>query len=88
MLLTTSGALSRLMELPSTGWRRRYRVRAYGRTNDKALLPLKDGLEVDGVQYGPIEAAIDQVQGGNSWLTVSITEGKNRKYGRLCGILG
>ena len=79
LLLTNDGGLARLLELPSTGWTRRYRVRAYGRTTQRALDTLKDGVEIDGVQYGPIRAKLDQAQGGNSWVTLSINEGKNRE---------
>ncbi len=79
LLLTNDGGLARQLELPSTGWTRRYRVRAYGRTSQKALDGLKDGVDIDGVQYGPIRANIDQVQGHNTWVTLSINEGKNRE---------
>lgn len=88
LLLTTDGGLARLLELPSTGWKRRYRVRAYGRTTERALEALKDGLEVDGVQYGPVTATLDKQQGGNSWLTISISEGKNREVRTICRHLG
>ena len=84
LLLTNSGDLSRRLELPSTGWTRRYRVRAHGRVNQRALDNLKDGIEIDGVQYGPVRANLDQVQGGNVWLTMSINEGKNREIRTLC----
>lgn len=83
LLLTNSGALSRRLELPSTGWARRYRVRAYGRVTQKALDSLKDGVEIDGVQYGPVRAQLDQQQGGNVWVTLSINEGKNREVRNL-----
>ncbi|MEL7488784.1 MAG: pseudouridine synthase, partial [Pseudomonadota bacterium] len=88
LLLTNDGALARRLELPSTGWTRRYRVRAYGRVSQKALDALGDGVEIEGVQYGPIRAAIDQVQGGNTWLTMSINEGKNREIRAICRHLG
>ncbi|MEM6650516.1 MAG: pseudouridine synthase [Pseudomonadota bacterium] len=88
LLLTTDGGISRMLELPSTGWRRRYKVRAYGRTTARALEALKEGVWVEGVEYGPIEAAIDQVQGGNTWLTLSITEGKNREVRNILRHLG
>lgn len=84
LLLTTDGALARLLELPSTGWKRRYRVRAYGRTSQAKLDRLKDGLEVDGIQYGPVQAVLDKQQGGNSWLTIAISEGKNREVRAIC----
>ena len=79
LLLTNSGELARELELPSTGWTRRYRVRAHGRVRQSQLDALKDGIEIDGVQYGPIKAVLDQTQGGNQWITLSINEGKNRE---------
>lgn len=88
LLLTNSGGLARRLELPSTGWTRRYRVRAYGRVTQAALDRLKDGIEIDGVQYGPIRASLDQTQGGNQWLTISINEGKNREIRHVCRHLG
>ena len=88
LLLTNAGALSRELELPATGWVRRYRVRAYGRTTQKALDRLKDGVEIEGIQYGPIRAMLDQQQGGNQWITLSITEGKNREVRNVMRHLG
>lgn len=88
LLLTNSGALARRLELPSTGWARRYRVRAYGRVTQSQLDALKDGVEIDGVQYGPVRATLDQTQGGNSWITLSINEGKNREVRNLMRHLG
>ena len=69
LLLTNDGALARHLELPATGWLRRYRVRAHGAVTQEALDKLKDGIEIDGVRYGPIEATLDKVQGTNVWLT-------------------
>ena len=83
LLLTNSGALARRLELPSTGWARRYRVRAFGRVTQGQLDSLKDGVEIDGVQYGPVRATLDQTQGGNVWITLSINEGKNREVRNL-----
>ncbi|MEM9496004.1 MAG: pseudouridine synthase [Pseudomonadota bacterium] len=88
LLLTNSGDLSRFMELPSTGWTRRYRVRAYGKVSARDLEALKDGVEIDGVRYGPVRASLDQYQGGNVWMTMSINEGKNREIRTLCRHLG
>ncbi|MEM8770273.1 MAG: pseudouridine synthase [Pseudomonadota bacterium] len=88
LLLTNDGGLARRLELPATGWTRRYRVRAYGRTNQKALDALKDGVEIEGVQYGPVRAAVDQVQGGNTWITLAINEGKNREVRNVMRHLG
>ena len=88
LLLTNDGGLARLLELPSTGWVRRYRVRAYGRVSKQALEDLSKGVEIEGVKYKPIKASLDQVQGGNLWLTVSITEGKNREVRKVMEHLG
>ncbi len=79
LLLTTDGGLARVLELPTTGWLRRYRVRAYGRITKSRLDQLANGVTVDGVEYGAVNAVIDSVQGGNVWMTVSIREGKNRE---------
>ncbi|BCX19525.1 MAG: hypothetical protein KatS3mg117_3207 [Geminicoccaceae bacterium] len=88
LLLTNDGELKRRLELPSTGWTRRYRVRAFGKVDEKALAELARGTVVDGVAYGPIEAKIDQVRGANLWLTVSLKEGKNREVRRVLESLG
>ncbi|WP_424957001.1 pseudouridine synthase [Hyphomicrobium sp. 1Nfss2.1] len=88
LLLTNDGALARHMELPSTGWLRRYRVRAHGRVGQEQLEALKDGVEIEGVRYGPIEATVDTVQGANSWLTMALREGKNREVRRILAHLG
>jgi 23S rRNA pseudouridine2605 synthase len=88
LLHTNDGGLARHLELPSTGWVRRYRVRAYGRTTQGALEALEGGVEIDGVRYGPVAAALDQTQGGNQWITVSISEGKNREVRKLMEHLG
>ncbi len=79
LLLTNDGELSRYMELPSTGWVRKYRVRAYGRVSQAKLDTLRHGLTYQGVKYGPIEATLESTQGSNAWINVSITEGKNRE---------
>ena len=79
LLLTNDGELARHLELPINGWVRRYRVRAKGRVAAADLTKLKDGITIDGVNYGPIEAAVDSVQGANTWLTIAIREGKNRE---------
>jgi 23S rRNA pseudouridine2605 synthase len=88
LLLTNDGALARHMELPATGWLRRYRVRAHGRVTQADLDKLKDGIEIEGVRYGPIEATIDSVQGANAWLTMGLREGKNREVRRILAHLG
>lgn len=88
LLLTNDGELERLLELPATGWVRRYRVRAFGRPDEKAMARLGQGIEIDGVRYGPIEARIDRDQGDNVWMTVAIREGKNREVKKVCEHLG
>ena len=88
LLLTNDGALARHMELPATGWTRRYRVRARGRVTPADLENLKGGVEIDGVRYGPVEAAVDSVQGANMWLTVGVREGKNREVRNILTYLG
>ncbi len=88
LLLTNDGELERLLELPATGWVRRYRVRAYGRVDPLALAKLENGTDIDGVRYGPIEARIDKEQGDNCWLTFAIREGKNREVKKVCEHLG
>jgi 23S rRNA pseudouridine2605 synthase len=88
LLLTTDGELARHLELPRTGWLRRYRVRAHGRVTQDALDALRGGVTIDGVRYGPVEARIDRTQGGNLWLTLSLREGKNREVKRLAEHLG
>ena len=82
LLLTNDGELARQLELPSTGWSRRYRARAYGKTTQAALDTLKDGIEIDGVQTGPIEATLESERGDNVWVEVMIREGKNREVRR------
>ena len=88
LLLTTSGELARHIELPSTGWQRRYRVRGYGRVEQRELDQLKDGIVLEGFRYGPIEATVDSVQSGNSWLTIGLREGKNREVRKVLASLG
>jgi 23S rRNA pseudouridine2605 synthase len=88
LLLTNDGALARHMELPVNGWVRRYRVRAKGRVSPDDLAKLKDGISIDGVNYGPVEAAVDSVQGANTWLTMAIREGKNREVRNVLSHLG
>lgn len=88
LLLTNAGALARHLELPATGWIRRYRVRAFGRIEAGALAALAGGIRLDGVAYGPIDAALDRVQGGNVWLTLGLREGRNREVRRVLAHLG
>lgn len=88
LLLTNDGELARRLELPSNGWLRRYRARAYGRVTQEELDHLKDGITVDGVRYGSIDAKLERGGGANAWITVSITEGKNREVRRVLDALG
>ncbi len=88
LLLTNDGGLSRTLELPTTGWLRRYRVRAHGEVDQAALDKLKDGIAVDGVLYGSIEATLDRAQGHNVWITMGLREGKNREIKNVLGALG
>jgi 23S rRNA pseudouridine2605 synthase len=88
LLLTNDGGLARTLELPATGWLRRYRVRAHGRVTQDELDRLRAGVTIDGVRYGAIEATVDRVQGSNAWLTFAIREGKNREVKNVLGHLG
>ena len=88
LLLTNDGGLARVLELPATGWLRRYRVRALGRVTQDALDRLRGGITIDGVRYGPIEATLDREQGANVWLTIAIREGKNREVRKVLESLG
>jgi 23S rRNA pseudouridine2605 synthase len=88
LLLTNDGGLSRVLELPTTGWLRRYRVRAHGEIKQEELDKLKDGMAVDGVLYGSIEATLDRTQGHNVWITMGLREGKNREIKNVLGAIG
>jgi 23S rRNA pseudouridine2605 synthase len=92
LLLTNDGGLARALELPSSGWKRQYRARAFGRIDQKRLDTLKDGLTVEGVHYGPIEASLDKVResagGANIWITLVLAEGKNREVRRVLEAVG
>lgn len=88
LLMTNDGGLKRQMELPSTGWLRRYRVRVNGRPTDEVLAPLREGLVVDRQKFLPMIVALDRQQGANAWLTVGIREGKNREIRRAMADVG
>jgi 23S rRNA pseudouridine2605 synthase len=88
LLLTNDGGLARALELPATGWLRRYRVRAHGRIAQPQLDALRHGIEVEGIRYGAIEAVLDREQGSNVWLTFAMREGKNREIRNVLGHLG
>ena len=86
LLLTNDGALARVLELPATGWLRRYRVRAHGSVTQAKLDALRHGITISGIRYGAIEATLERVQGSNLWLTFAIREGKNREV-RTCSAI-
>ena len=88
LLLTNDGGLARVISLPDTGWLRRYRVRAFGDITQPDLDALKDGIEIDGMRYGPIDAELQREQGDNVWLTIGLREGKNREVKRVLEHLG
>jgi 23S rRNA pseudouridine2605 synthase len=88
LLLTNDGGLKRVLELPQTGWQRRYRVRAKGRVTQEMLDKLAKGITVGGIEYGPIRAVLDREQGANVWLTMTLREGKNREVRNVLGALG
>lgn len=88
LLLTNDGELSRYLELPSTGWVRTYRVRAYGKPTDDDLKALADGITYEGVNYGPIDVQVDRGRGDNTWMTMKLTEGKNREIRNVTRAIG
>ncbi|MDO5529296.1 MAG: pseudouridine synthase, partial [Paracoccus sp. (in: a-proteobacteria)] len=88
LLLTNDGELKRRLELPSTGWLRRYRVRVNGQPNDLIFKPLRDGAVIDGEEFQPMEIKIDSQKGANAWLTVGIREGRNREIRRAMAHVG
>lgn len=88
LLLTNDGALARRLELPANGWSRRYRARAFGRVEQAELDQLRDGIIVEGVHYGAIEAHLEKRQAANSWITLTLSEGKNREVRRVLEALG
>ncbi len=88
LLLTNDGALKRKLELPATGWVRKYRVRVNGYPSEQLFEPLRKGITVDGENFRPMAVTIDRQQGANAWLTVGITEGKNREIRRAMNAIG
>ncbi|MEO0401554.1 MAG: pseudouridine synthase [Pseudomonadota bacterium] len=88
LLLTNDGAIKRKLELPSTGWMRRYRVRINGRPSEDTLEPLRKGITVDGERFQPMHITLDRQQGANAWLTVGLREGKNREIRRAMDSIG
>jgi 23S rRNA pseudouridine2605 synthase len=88
LLLTNDGGLARTLELPATGWLRRYRVRAHGRVRQEELDRLYQGITIDAIRYGSIEAKLEREQGANLWLNFAMREGKNREVKNVLGHLG
>ena len=88
LLLTNDGALARTLELPATGWVRRYRVRVHGRVDEAALARLAHGATIGGVRYGPVSAELERKTGTNAWLRLGLSEGKNREIRKLLASLG
>jgi 23S rRNA pseudouridine2605 synthase len=88
LLLTNDGALARKLELPATGWLRRYRVRVHGMPDQRQLAALANGVSIGGSAYGPIDAGLDSRKGDNAWLTVSLREGRNREVRRVMAHIG
>lgn len=88
LLLTNDGEIKRRLELPSTGWLRRYRVRARGAPSEEDLQPLRNGLVVEGERFRPMTVTLDRRQGANAWLTVGLREGRNREIRRAMEVAG
>ncbi|MDC0063255.1 rRNA pseudouridine synthase [Candidatus Puniceispirillum sp.] len=88
LLMTNDGDLARHLELPSTGWSRKYRVRAQGQIDQAKLAALADGVTIEGIRYGQVIAKLDRQMASNAWLTVAIREGKNREIRRIMDYLG
>lgn len=88
LLLTNDGELKRKLELPSTGWVRKYRVRANGNASDTRVRPLREGMVIDGERFQPMSVEFDKQQGANVWLTIGLREGKNREIRRALEEVG
>jgi 23S rRNA pseudouridine2605 synthase len=88
LLLTNDGGLKRKLELPSTGWLRKYRVRVNGRPEEKTFEPLRKGIVIEGEKFQPMQITLDRQQGANAWLTVGLREGKNREIRRAMEAVG
>ena len=88
LMLTNDGGLKRRLELPSTGWLRKYRVRVNGKPGDATLEPLRKGLTIDGERFQPMEVTLDRQQGANAWITIGLREGKNREIRRAMEAVG
>jgi 23S rRNA pseudouridine2605 synthase len=88
LLLTNDGSLARRLELPATGWLRRYKVRVHGEVDPERLAALEKGITIDGLAYGPIRAGLERRQGSNAWIALALREGKNREVRRVLEHLG
>ncbi len=88
LLLTNSGELSRKLELPANGWSRRYKIRVHGKVEPKKLAELEKGVVIDGVQYGKVKIEMESQNGSNSWLLITLNEGKNREVRKLMKSIG
>ena len=88
LLLTSDGAVARRLELPATGWLRRYKVRVHGEVDPDRLATLEKGVTIEGVAYGPIRAGLERQQGSNTWIALALREGKNREVRRVLEHLG
>ena len=88
ILLTNDGGLARYLELPSTGWTRKYRVRVFGKVDETMLTDLKNGITIGGIRYRSLLVRLDKQMKSNAWLTISIKEGKNREIRRVMEFLG
>ena len=88
LLLTNDGGLKRELELPSTGWLRRYRIRVKGIAQSEDFAPLRKGITINGERFQPMQITFDRQQGANAWLTVGLREGKNREIRRAMGEIG
>ena len=88
LLLTTDGGLARELELPSRGWKRKYRVRVHGKVTSEVIGRLTKGVKVNGIVYAPCQIEIEREQGTNTWVLMTLTEGKNREIRRLMDFFG
>ncbi|MBS0565451.1 MAG: pseudouridine synthase [Proteobacteria bacterium] len=88
LLLTNDGGIKRRLELPSTGWLRKYRVRVNGRPSDATFDPLRRGVTIEGEEFLPMDISLDRQQGANAWLTVGLREGRNREIRRAMAEVG
>ena len=88
LLLTNDGALARRLELPATGWLRRYKVRVHGEVDPDRLATIAEGITIDGTAHGPIRASLERRQGSNAWIALALREGKNREVRRVLDHLG